>query len=102
VRLKIDPKTPICSFSDGQSPLTRSVTTASKEAQSIVNDICKNMSVASDKFIIQAANVANAEALIISGKRLIYYSPFFIDKIQKESQTYWSMIFVMAHEMLGF
>jgi hypothetical protein len=75
------------------------VDNASPEAQKTITDICKKIGVSPNSFTIEAADVKNAEALIISEKRYIHYNPLYINRIKKESQTYWAMIFVLAHEI---
>ncbi len=97
--VKITSTTAICAAEGDEQPKDRYADKASPEAQKAIEDICRKIGVSSNLFIIEAANVKNAEALILQGKRYIHYNPLYINKIQKESQTYWAMIFVLAHEI---
>ena len=99
ILFKITPQTAICSLNNEPSYKDRYVDGASPEAKRVIEDICKKIGVDPSGFTLQAANVANAEALIKNGVRYIHYNPLYISSIQKQSQTYWSMIFVLAHEI---
>lgn len=97
--VKINANTQICAAEGDVVVKDRYVDNASPEAKNTIADICKKIGVSPNSFTIEAADVKNAEALIISGKRYIHYNPIYINRIKKESQTYWAMIFVLAHEI---
>jgi hypothetical protein len=97
--VKITPQTPICTAEGDVIYKDRRVNKASSEATKVIEDICTKIGVNASSFTIEAATVANAEAIILDGKRYIHYNPLYIDKIQQKSQTYWSLIFVLAHEI---
>jgi hypothetical protein len=97
--VKITPQTPICAAEGEAIYKDRRVNKASAEATKVIEDICTKIGVNASSFTIEAATVANAEAIILDGKRYIHYNPLYIDKIQQKSQTYWSLIFVLAHEI---
>jgi hypothetical protein len=75
---------------------------STKEAITIVDDIVKLVGL-KRKFKIMSGNVPNAVAVIkpIPGghDRFIIYSQSFISNLKAESNTYWSAIGVLAHEM---
>jgi hypothetical protein len=50
-------------------------------------------------FEIRAANVPNAAAVIITGKRYILYNPKFISSINSASGNNWAGISIIAHEI---
>lgn len=50
-------------------------------------------------FEIREANVPNAAAVIIKGKRYILYNPKFIAAINSASNTNWAGISIIAHEI---
>ena len=50
-------------------------------------------------FEVRAANVPNAAAVILEGKRYILYNPKFIAAINSASGTNWSGINIIAHEI---
>ena len=97
--VKITPLTRVCAVEGDAAPKDRFVLEPDIEAQKTIDDICRKIGVSSKNIILEASNVPNAEALIKDGKRYIHYNPLYINKIQKESKTYWSMIFVLAHEI---
>jgi hypothetical protein len=97
--VKITPQTPICAAEGDVVHSDRWANKASTEAVKIIEDICTKIGVNAAGFTIEAATVANAEAIILDGKRYIHYNPLYMDKIQQKSQTYWSLIFVLAHEI---
>ena len=97
--VRINSKTPICTIEGDDKPKDRFTEKASEEITKTIENICRIMGVSPNIFIVEAANVANAEALILEGKRYIYYSPFYINQIKYNSQTDWSMIYVLSHEI---
>jgi hypothetical protein len=97
--VKVTANTRICAAEGDVVVKDRYADNASPEAQKTITDICKKIGVSPNSFTIEAADVKNAEALIINEKRYIHYNPLYINRIKKESQTYWSMIFVLAHEI---
>lgn len=97
--VRVYASTPICAIEGDDNPKDRNTFKASSDAQKTVEEICRKIGASSNAFVIEAANVKNAEALILEGKRYIHYNPLYINSIQKESQSYWSMIFVLAHEI---
>ena len=97
--VRINSKTPICTIEGDGIPKDRFTEKASEEITKTIENICRIMGVSPNIFIVEAANVANAEALILEGKRYIYYSPFYINQIKSNSQTDWSMIYVLSHEI---
>jgi hypothetical protein len=98
--VKVNVNTPICAVGgDNEAPKNRFADAPSKEAQDIINDICRKIGVSSKSFTLEAANVKNAEALILNEQRYIHYNPLYVRKLRIEGQTDWSMIFVLAHEI---
>jgi hypothetical protein len=71
---------------------------SSAEALEVVAKICKTQGL-TPTFIIAAASVPNATALILDGKRCIYYSESFMQEIRSKSKTYWASVSVLAHEI---
>ena len=71
---------------------------STKEAKEIVSRIVNSVGL-EQNFEILAANVPNASAVIKEGKRFILYSQVFIESIEKNTQTKWSSISILAHEI---
>jgi IrrE N-terminal-like domain len=97
--VKITSLTKVCTLEGDEKPKDRYVRPPSTEAEKTIDAICRKIGVTSKGFIIEAADVKNAEALIINNKRYIHYNPFYINKIKQESQTNRAIIFVLAHEI---
>ncbi|MEO7983946.1 MAG: hypothetical protein ABI688_07685 [Bacteroidota bacterium] len=50
-------------------------------------------------FAITEANVPNAEAVLLEGKRYILYNPRFMSLVTRATGTQWAAISVLAHEI---
>lgn len=50
-------------------------------------------------FELRAANVPNAAAVVLKGKRYILYNPDFMSKINSASGSSWASISILAHEI---
>lgn len=50
-------------------------------------------------FELRAADVPNAAAVMLNGKRFILYNPDFMDKINVSTGTNWAAISILAHEI---
>lgn len=50
-------------------------------------------------FELREANVPNAAAVMLKGKRFILYNPKFMDNINSSTGTYWAAISILAHEI---
>jgi len=50
-------------------------------------------------FELRAANVPNAAAVMLNGKRFILYNADFMDKINASTGTNWAAISILAHEI---
>lgn len=50
-------------------------------------------------FELREANVPNAAAVMLNGKRFILYNPQFMDKINSASGTNWAAVSILAHEI---
>lgn len=50
-------------------------------------------------FELREANVPNAAAVMLDGKRFILYNPQFMDKINSASGTNWAAVSILAHEI---
>jgi hypothetical protein len=50
-------------------------------------------------FIIMSADIPNAAAIVYDTKRYIFYNPLFIQKIRNYTNSDWSAISILAHEI---
>lgn len=70
----------------------------SNRAEAIVNEILQ-LIVLTSNFEIQAANVPNAMAHFIQGKRYILYNEEFMDGIYQKTGNHWAQIMILSHEI---
>ena len=68
------------------------------EANAVMSDIMKVVGLPSN-FRIQAADVPNAAAVVLGTTRYILYNPKFIQKVNQNTNTDWSSISILAHEL---
>lgn len=65
----------------------------------IIADVCEHIGLACN-FDVFPARVPNAMAYMIDGKRVVMYSPDFIDKLQRgKEQPSWATLSVLVHEV---
>lgn len=50
-------------------------------------------------FEIFSANIENAAAIIIGNKRIILYDPRLLQIVDRKSNTYWTSVSILAHEI---
>lgn len=63
-----------------------------------INSILK-FSGLSSNFKIYSANIDNAVAIIVNGKRYILYDPNLLAHTDQNSGSYWSSMSILAHEI---
>lgn len=90
--------TSMCSYYGEQITGTITAYDADAVTQGIVTNI---MSVIGLKpnFELRVANVPNAAAVLIKGKRYILYNPKFMEDITTATGTNWAAISILAHEI---
>lgn len=65
----------------------------------IIADVCEHIGLTCN-FDVFPARVPNAMAYMIDGKRVVMYSPDFIDKLQRgKEQPSWATLSVLVHEV---
>ncbi len=65
---------------------------------SMVEDILSHTGL-SKNFLIRAANVANAAAVVQGSDRYVLYNPSFINAVDDRSGSPWAVYSIMAHEI---
>ena len=71
---------------------------SSQEAKSIIDKIVTSVGLKKN-FIIKAANVPNAVAIVQGDQRYIYYSQSFINQVNSATSDRWAAISILAHEV---
>jgi len=71
---------------------------SSQEAKSIIDKIVTSVGLKKN-FIVKAANVPNAVAIVQGDQRYIYYSQNFINQVNSATSDRWAAISILAHEV---
>lgn len=90
--------TSMCSYYGEQITGTITAYDADVETQDIVTNIMAVIGL-KPNFELRIANVPNAAAVFIKGKRYLLYNPKFMQQIESQSGTRWAAISILAHEI---
>lgn len=71
---------------------------AGTSAQNVVKDIMAVIGLKAN-FELRAANVPNAAAVLLKGKRFILYNPEYMNQINSRTGSNWAAISIFAHEI---
>jgi hypothetical protein len=71
---------------------------AGPTAQTVIKKIMSVIGLKAN-FELREANVPNAAAVMLKGKRYILYNPNFMDNINSSAGTNWAAISILAHEI---
>ena len=75
-------------------------TTASNgHAERVVDRILKPIGLMRNFKVIECSNTDNCFATVLKGQRFIVYDAAFMQQIEEETETDWSAISIMAHEI---
>jgi hypothetical protein len=89
-----------CNFKSDQLKGEYTLFDPTKEASKIVDTILSKVAIKDRPFILNAANVENAQATISGrNKRYIMYSNEFLKKFTADARTKWAAYAVFAHEI---
>ena len=92
----------ICSYTGGNvaPDVICSPTTASNgHAERVVDRILKPIGLMRNFNVIECSNTDNCFATVLKGQRFIVYDAAFMQQIEEETETDWSAISIMAHEI---
>ncbi|MGH8545989.1 MAG: hypothetical protein ACREX3_20670 [Gammaproteobacteria bacterium] len=87
-----------CSYFGESMPANVASFASDSEAETVVSRIMTSSGLAPN-FVIRAAGVPNAAAVIRGSTRMILYDQFFVRTLRERSGTEWAPISVMAHEI---
>ncbi|WP_461112550.1 M48 family metalloprotease [Spirosoma jeollabukense] len=92
----------ICNYTGGRvspevicSPTTKS----NGHAERVVDRILKPIGLMRNFKVIECSNTDNCFATVLKGQRFIVYDGAFMAQIEEETETDWSAISIMAHEI---
>lgn len=93
----------ICNYTgkSGTNPdvVCSPTTTSNAHAQKVVDRILKPIGLMRNFKIIECTNTENCFATVMKGQRFIVYDAAFMQSIEEETETDWSAISIMAHEI---
>lgn len=92
----------ICSYTGGKigPQVVCSPTTVSNgHAEKVVDRILKPIGLIRNFKVIECSNTDNCFATVLKGQRFIVYDGAFMAQIEEETETDWSAISIMAHEI---
>jgi hypothetical protein len=92
----------ICNYTGGKvgPQVICSPTTASNgHAERVVDRILRPIGLMRNFKVIECSNTDNCFATVLKGQRFIVYDGAFMQQIEEETETDWSAISIMAHEI---
>lgn len=90
--------THMCSYYGEEITGEISAFSAGPTAQTVIKKIMSVIGLKAN-FELREANVPNAAAVMLKGKRYILYNPNFMDNINSSAGTNWAAISILAHEI---
>jgi len=87
-----------CSYFGENVPVSVFTFTSDSEAESVIENIMEVTGLPKN-FVIKAAGVPNAAAVVIGSQRYVLYNQTFIRKITQQTNSDWTAYSIMAHEI---
>jgi len=98
-----DQSTFICRYTGGsvgpQVICANSNSNSKGHAERVVDRILKPIGLMRNFQVMECANTSNCFATVVKGQRFIIYDADFMQSIEEETETDWSAISIMAHEI---
>ena len=92
----------ICRYTGGTAGpqvVCSPTTTSNGHAERVVDRILKPIGLLRNFKVIECSNTDNCFATVLKGQRFIVYDAAFMQQIEEETETDWSAISIMAHEI---
>ncbi|GAB2586062.1 M48 family metalloprotease [Spirosoma areae] len=92
----------ICNYTGGNvgpQVICSPTTTSNGHAEKVVDRILRPIGLMRNFKVIECSNTDNCFATVLKGQRFIVYDGAFMEKIEEETETDWSAISIMAHEI---
>ena len=92
----------ICSYTGGTvgpQVVCAPTTSSNRHAELVVDRILKPIGLMRNFKVVECSNTDNCFATVLKGQRFIVYDGAFMQKIEDETETDWSAISIMAHEI---
>ena len=87
-----------CDYFGGATEEKIYTLSSDKEAEAAIDRILRQLGLVRD-FVVKAATVSNAEAVIQGSVRYILVSQVFITKLKDVTKTDWAVLSILAHEL---
>ncbi len=91
-----------CNYTGQKSPMVTCnyvATPSNGHAERVVDRILKPIGLLRNFNVMECANTQNCFATVVAGQRFIIYDGAFMQRIEEETDTDWSAISIMAHEI---
>ena len=92
----------ICSYTGrnaGAEVVCSPTATSNVHAERVVDRILRPIGLMRNFKVIECSNTDNCFATVLKGQRFIVYDAAFMQNIEEETETDWSAISIMAHEI---
>lgn len=92
----------ICNYTgDGLKPqvVCNEKAISNGHAEKVVDQILRPIGLLRNFKVVECSNTANCFATVLKGQRFIVYDAAFMENIEEETETNWSAISIMAHEI---
>jgi hypothetical protein len=73
--------------------------TSNQHAEEVVDNILKQVGLARNFVVVECPNTENCFATVVEGQRYIVYDGAFMKRVENLTQTDWSAISIVAHEI---
>ncbi|QKZ11373.1 M48 family metalloprotease [Spirosoma sp. KUDC1026] len=96
------PEAFICNYTGhttDEQVICSGTTSSNAHAQKVVDRILKPIGLMRNFKIMECSNTENCFATVLKGQRYIVYDGAFMKSIEEETETDWSAISIMAHEI---
>jgi hypothetical protein len=96
------PEAFICNYTGHKTDeqvICSGTTSSNTHAQKVVDRILKPIGLMRNFKIMECSNTENCFATVLKGQRYIVYDGAFMQSLEEETETDWSAISIMAHEI---
>ncbi len=96
------PQSFICRYADGPTPevmCDQSTQPSNGHAERVIDRILKPIGLMRNFKVLECNHAENCFATVMGGQRFIVYDATFMQRIEDETETNWSAVSIMAHEI---
>jgi hypothetical protein len=92
----------VCNYAGNTAPTVRCVdkpSTSNRHAEKVVERILKPIGLMRNFKVMECPETRNCFAAVLNGQRFILFDGAFMQQIENDTETDWSAISIMAHEI---